>query len=551
MASIVRFFSRRFKRKKSEPAHSHVEEVLSTGKTKKNKKSDLDCRVTYLDGTEQTFYLPKNANASELFDLAFAYVGINEEKDYFSLKYFGKFTVWLDPSKGIRSQCKANPPYSIALQVKFFSSDPHNLRDEYTRYLVVLQLREDIRTGRLPCTDLRLATELAALLLQAEFGDYDSRQHTPVFVSTFRFIPEEQQTEAFELAVLEQYRALRGRNLLPSDAEALYLEKARHIPDYGVDMHVVKGKNNQEYKLGLTPTGILVFEGTTKIGLFFWPNVLKIEMKGNRLKILVTEEDEASRKVTEHAFCFVLTDNHACKSLWKSAVEHHTFFRLTDRSQPPPKRRQLFRLRSRFHASFNTEYQLHNLNLFGSSSFRKRKGKTSSSASSPAPTNPKPSGDQPGDIPAPGTTPKPSSFRRVPSRRFTSRASFSNRSGYGERRAKRHRVPPSPEQVQANAFDEARTVVNVERACVRDRLWTPPNPFPPATRTPTLRRHVPDPSPTADQSGNSIATPPAAVRVTPKIGDLRNQGLKSQKKIGGIIGSNAKLTTGDDCFEAT
>lgn len=50
--------------------------------------------------------------------------------------------------------------------MKFFASDPQNLRDEYTRYLVVLQLREDIRTGKLPCEDLRLAAELAALLLQ-------------------------------------------------------------------------------------------------------------------------------------------------------------------------------------------------------------------------------------------------------------------------------------------------------------------------------------------------------------------------------------------------
>lgn len=58
MAAIIRFFSRRFGRKKDELPPSHVDDEVRYNKTKKNKKSDLECRVTYLDGTEQTFYLP-------------------------------------------------------------------------------------------------------------------------------------------------------------------------------------------------------------------------------------------------------------------------------------------------------------------------------------------------------------------------------------------------------------------------------------------------------------------------------------------------------------
>ncbi|KAF5400118.1 Erythrocyte membrane protein band 4.1 like 5 [Paragonimus heterotremus] len=548
MAAIIRFFSRRFRRKKSEPAHSHLEEVASSSQNKKKKKSDLDCRVTYLDGTEQTFYLPKNALASELFDIAFAYVGLNEEKDYFGLKYFGKYTMWLDPTKGIQKQCKSKPPFQVSLLVKFFASDPHNLRDEYTRYLVVLQLREYIHTGKLPCTDLRLAAELSALLLQAEFGDFDPRQHTPVFVSTFRFLPEEQQTEQFELDVLEQYRKLKNRNLTPSLAESMYLERVRLIPDYGVDMHIVKGKNNEEYKLGLTPTGILVYEGNNKIGLFFWPNILKIEMNRSRLKILVTDEDEATRKVTEHAFCFVLPDNRTCKNLWKSAVEHHAFFRLTDRSQPPPKRRQLFRLRSRFYASLNTEYQMHNLNLFGSSSFRRRKNKSASEPSTPIPTSPNLSGGRSVNV-APGATQKPSSFRRVPSKRFSSRSSFSSRSGFDERRARRHRIPATTEKTEADYFNDARTVVAVERACRRDPSWTPPSPRSSNVREPTLRNR---PAPTTPSTSTVTSFQPA-VRVTPQLGrgQFPLQPPKPPRKLNGVVAPTKVTAVPEECFEAT
>ncbi|CAH8535456.1 unnamed protein product [Heterobilharzia americana] len=463
MNAIFRFFSKRFRRSPSAPAPSHVEESVSVNKSRKLKKSDLECKVAYLDGTEQTFYVSKSAKGSELIDIAFAYVALIEEKDYFGLQFVSQVPIWLDPTKEIRKQYKSGPSFLFALKVKFFASDPHNLHDEYTRYLVVLQLREEIHKGTLACADLQLGAELAALLLQAEFGDFDKKQHTPVFVSTFRFLPEVKQTEEFELTVLDKYKALAGRNLTPAAAESIYLEKVSLLPDYGVEMHSVKGKDNQLYSLGLTPTGILVYEGQNKIGLFFWPKILKLEMKKNKLKLLVTDEDEKSHQVTEHAFCFVLPNDKMCKILWKSAVEHHAFFRLTDRAPVEPKRKQLFRLRSRFHPSFNTEYQLHNLNMFGSSSFRRRKKTNAPSApSSPLMSNsPAAAVTSSGQMsPSPGksgiqTVSSTPSFRRVPSKRFNSRPSFSKRDNIEDKREKRERLIHSREQTRQEFFNES------------------------------------------------------------------------------------------------
>lgn len=229
--------------------------------------------------------------------------------------------------------------------------------------------------------------------------------------------------------------------------------------------------------------------------------------------------------MTEIAFCFVLPDSRSCKELWKSAVEHHTFFRLTDRCPSPPKRRRFFRLGSRFHASFNTEYQLHNLNLFGSSSFRKRRAGSTKGTSS-APSTPNVSSPR---SPEAGVK-TVSSFRRMPSRRFTSRPSFANRTGLEERNKARRNWfenqkpaanPVSPRQTP-DVFDKARTVVNVERASRRE-LPTPAHcgaaepdgDASQSTGQPSLRQRSP---PAFSPNERMVTTPQTAVRVTPKLG---------------------------------
>ncbi|XP_038606333.1 band 4.1-like protein 1 isoform X6 [Tachyglossus aculeatus] len=299
----------------------------SPQKIAKRFKSAI-CRVILLDASEYECEVEKHGRGQVLFDLVCGHLNLLE-KDYFGLTFCDSDSQknWLDPSKEIKKQIRSGP-WNFAFTVKFYPPDPAQLTEDITRYYLCLQLRADIITGRLPCSFVTHAL-LGSYAVQAELGDFDPEEHLGNYVSELRFAPN--QTKELEERIMELHKTYRG--MTPGEAEIHFLENAKKLSMYGVDLHHAKDSEGIDIMLGVCANGLLIYRDRLRINRFAWPKILKISYKRSNFYIKIRPGEYEQ---FESTIGFKLPNHRSAKRLWKVCIEHHTFFRLVS-PEPPPK----------------------------------------------------------------------------------------------------------------------------------------------------------------------------------------------------------------------
>ncbi|XP_078119410.1 tyrosine-protein phosphatase non-receptor type 4 [Sander vitreus] len=326
--------------------------VRATEVERDRQHTQVVCSVLLLDNTVQTFKVCKSDHGQVLLDAVFKHLELTE-RDYFGLHLADDSLDaprWLDPNKPVRKQLRRGSPHNLSFRVKFFVTDPSKLQEEYTRYQYYLQIKQDIVTGRLPCPH-NTAALLASYSVQSELGDYSETEHTAGYLSEFCFMPNPPQDFHKEVAKHHQQHS----GLSPAQSEFNYLNTARTLELYGVELHYARDQSNTEILLGVMSAGIVIYKNRVRINYFPWLKIVKISFKCKQFFVQLRREASETR---ETLLGFNMVNYRACKNLWKACVEHHTFFRL-DRPIPPQKNffAHYFTLGSKFRYCGRTEVQ--------------------------------------------------------------------------------------------------------------------------------------------------------------------------------------------------
>ncbi|CAN7996036.1 unnamed protein product, partial [Ixodes hexagonus] len=310
-------------------------------------------RVVAIDFVAPLSLLQYKAVGRVLFEQVCRVINLLEV-DYFGLEYADSTGTkyWLDYEKPMCRQMGLSMVAPVMyFCVKFYTPDPAQLEEEFTRYLFSLQIKRDLSLGILQCSDATAAL-LASYIVQASCGDYvaeDYPDHS--YLSTYKFVP--QQDKELEVKIMENHKKHVGQS--PAESDLNLLETARRCELYGIRMTAAKDDEGVPLNLSVAHMGIIVFQNTTKINTFSWAKIRKLSFKRRKFLIKLHPEGYGYYKETVEYF---FESRNECKNFWKKCIENHAFFRCTEVKKTPRQKTRLFSRGSSFRYSGRTQKQI-------------------------------------------------------------------------------------------------------------------------------------------------------------------------------------------------
>ncbi|XP_021044245.1 FERM domain-containing protein 7 isoform X1 [Mus pahari] len=288
----------------------------------------LHLKVQFLDDSQKIFVVDQKSSGEALFNLSCGHLNL-AEKEYFGLEFCSHSgnNVWLELLKPITKQVKNPKEVVFKFMVKFFPVDPGHLREELTRYLFTLQIKKDLALGRLPCSDNCTAL-MVSHILQSELGDFHEETVRKHLVQT-QYLPSQ---TCLESKIMQFHQQHIGRS--PAESDILLLDIARKLDMYGIRPQPASDGEGMQIHLAVAHMGVLVLRGNTKINTFNWAKIRKLSFKRKHFLIKLHANILVLCKDTLE---FTMASRDACKAFWKTCVEYHAFFRLSEEPKSKPK----------------------------------------------------------------------------------------------------------------------------------------------------------------------------------------------------------------------
>ncbi|XP_029377664.1 tyrosine-protein phosphatase non-receptor type 13 [Echeneis naucrates] len=232
--------------------------------------SQREVTVVFPSGQYVVVRCDIKSRARDVFDMVVAHANLVEhfyfgiafldDDEYFFLDHETKISK-VAPDSWKKGQISS---FLVFLRVKFFVDDIAFILHRLTRHQYYLQLRKDILEDRLYCNE-ETGLFLAALALQAEFGDYMPELYGKNYYQPEHYVSKRMLEKLALPSVKEELPRLHASHaqMLPEEAETEYLKIAQQLPEYGVMFHRVGREKRPvigELMLGVCVKGIIVYE---------------------------------------------------------------------------------------------------------------------------------------------------------------------------------------------------------------------------------------------------------------------------------------------------